>query len=104
MSDSRFSAFASDPRYRLPSRKESRTAVDPRFKGLFKDQEFRRKASVDRYGRKIKPESQKKDLEKLYKLDKKDVKGKPKVAKAIEREVVASSDEDESDDLAEDDP
>lgn len=69
MADDRFKALKSDPRYRLPSKKEARTAVDPRFKTLFTDQEFRKKAAVDRYGRKIKPEANARDLEKLYRLD-----------------------------------
>ncbi|USW56975.1 Putative pre-rRNA-processing protein Esf1 [Septoria linicola] len=91
MSDSRFDALQKDPRYRLPSRKEARTSVDPRFKTLFTDQEFRKKATVDRYGRKVKPEQGKKDLERLYRLDK---KAKPEQKQ--EREVVGSSDEEES--------
>lgn len=94
MSDSRFSALSKDPRYRLPSKKEARTSVDPRFGRLFTDQEFRKKASVDRYGRKIKPDAGKKDLERLYRLDKED-KPKAKGGKNIEREVVGSSEEDE---------
>lgn len=70
MSDDRFKALAKDPRYRLPNRKEARTAVDPRFSRLFKDQDFRKKASVDRYGRKVKAEAGTKELERLYRLDK----------------------------------
>ena len=87
MSDQRFSALSRDPRYRLPSRKEARTAVDPRFGRLFTDQDFRKKASVDRYGRKVKRESGKKELEKLYRLD------EEKKPKEVEREVVGSSEE-----------
>ncbi|CAK4030388.1 pre-rRNA-processing ESF1 [Lecanosticta acicola] len=94
MADPRFSALSTDPRYRLPSRKEARTAVDPRFKTLFTDEEFRKKASVDRYGRKIKPEAGKKDLERLYRLDKKE---SPKLGTKAERQVVGSSDESERD-------
>ncbi|KAI6861691.1 hypothetical protein KC338_g6495 [Hortaea werneckii] len=96
--DPRFAALASDPRYRLPGKKESRTAVDPRFGRLFTDQEFRKKASVDRYGRKIKPEAGKKELEKLYRLDKDDSKPKSqgdKKAGKAEREVVGSDEESE---------
>ena len=92
--DDRFSALSRDPRYRLPNKKEARTAVDPRFGRLFTDQDFRKKASVDRYGRKIKPEAGKKELEKLYRLEQDDGKkndaGKRKKA---EREVVGSSEE-----------
>ena len=76
MSDPRFAALRTDPRYRLPSRKESRTAVDPRFKRLFTDQDFRKKAKVDRYGRKIQAETGKKELEKLYRLDNDEKKDK----------------------------
>ncbi|KAK4494957.1 hypothetical protein PRZ48_014313 [Zasmidium cellare] len=98
MNDSRFSALSKDPRYRLPSRKEARTAVDPRFKTLFTDQEFRKKASVDRYGRKIKPKAGKKELERLYQLDKKDrTKSKGTDAKRPERDVVGSSGSEEED-------
>ncbi|SMY27398.1 unnamed protein product [Zymoseptoria tritici ST99CH_1A5] len=94
MADNRFSALNSDPRYRLPNKKESRTAVDPRFKTLFTDQEFRKKATVDRYGRKIKSDSNKKDLEKLYRLDAADQpKAKAKPGKKQDREVVGSSEE-----------
>ncbi|KAF2771420.1 hypothetical protein EJ03DRAFT_308744 [Teratosphaeria nubilosa] len=92
MVDERFSALSKDPRYRLPSRTEARTAVDPRFGRLFSDQDFRRKASVDRYGRKIKPEKQTNELERLYRLEKENPTSKPPV---VEREVVGSS-EDES--------
>ncbi|KXS99747.1 hypothetical protein AC578_10407 [Pseudocercospora eumusae] len=105
MSDKRFSALAKDPRYRLPSKKEARTAVDPRFKTLFTDQEFRKKASVDRYGRKIKPDAGKKELERLYRLDKEDKPAKKadkKVDKKVERELVGSSDESEGVDESED--
>ncbi|KAK3616436.1 pre-rRNA-processing protein esf1 [Elasticomyces elasticus] len=90
MADQRFSALSRDPRYRLPSKKDKRTSVDPRFGELFTDQEFRKKASVDRYGRKIKSEQGTKDLERLYKLDKDDAPGKKKKAKP---EVVGSSEE-----------
>lgn len=82
MSDSRFDALQKDPRYRLPSRKDARTSADPRFKSLLTDQEFRKKAHVDRYGRKIKLDSEKK-------VDK-------KKSKVKEREVVGSSEEEDS--------
>ncbi|KAF2208980.1 hypothetical protein CERZMDRAFT_48196 [Cercospora zeae-maydis SCOH1-5] len=95
MSDSRFDALQKDPRYRLPSRKEARTSVDPRFKTLFTDQDFRKKATVDRYGRKIKPEAGKKELERLYKLEKR--------PKKQEREVVGSSEDDGEEDSEEED-
>ena len=94
MADQRFSKLVSDPRYRLPSRKESRTTVDPRFKRLYTDQDFRKKAKVDRYGRRVEPGSGRKELERLYRLDKGETKEKKsKSAEKVEREVVGSSDE-----------
>ncbi|KAK4544342.1 hypothetical protein LTR36_004233 [Oleoguttula mirabilis] len=91
MADERFSALARDPRYRLPSRKEARTAVDPRFGRLFTDNDFGKKASVDRYGRKVKPGSGKKEMERLYRLD---TETKPvKKGEKGEKEVVGSSED-----------
>lgn len=98
MSDPRFAALKTDPRYRLPSKKESRTAVDPRFKRLFTDQDFRKKAKVDRYGRKVEADSGKKELERLYRLDKDT--GEKKASSKGKREVVGS--DGESDEEAED--
>ncbi|KAM0713059.1 hypothetical protein Q7P35_000510 [Cladosporium inversicolor] len=103
MADKRFAALASDPRYRLPSKKQAQTAVDPRFKRLFTDQGFQKKASVDRYGRKLKPDSGKKELEKRFRLeddDEEDNEPKKGKSKKPTREVVGSSDEseEESDD------
>jgi hypothetical protein len=97
MADKRFVALASDPRYRLPSKKQAQTAVDPRFKRLFTDQGFQKKATVDRYGRKLKPDSGKKDLEKRFRLEDDDEDNEPKKGKSKKptREVVGSSDESE---------
>ncbi|KAK3714922.1 pre-rRNA-processing protein esf1 [Vermiconidia calcicola] len=86
MTDNRFSALSTDPRYRIP--------IDPRFKRLFTDEDFRKKASVDRYGRKIKAESGKEDLEKLYRLDKGEEQDK--VGRQSGKDVVGSSEEESS--------
>lgn len=105
MADKRFAALASDPRYRLPSKKQAQTAVDPRFKRLFTDQGFQKKAAVDRYGRKLKPNSGKKELEKRFRLeddDEEDNEPKKGKSKKPTREVVGSSDESEESDDGED--
>lgn len=119
MADERFSALKSDPRYRLPSGKEKRTAVDARFQSLFTDQEFRKKAAVDRYGRKIKPEANARDLEKLYRLERdgeedverdieeeeeKKVKKGKKSVRIAENESESEEDEDEEEEIATRDP
>lgn len=67
-SDSRFSAFETDPKFRLPSKKHAKTKLDPRFSRLRTDSDFYNKASVDRYGRPIAKDAGKKDLERMYEL------------------------------------
>ncbi|KAF4551490.1 Pre-rRNA-processing protein esf1-like protein [Elsinoe fawcettii] len=71
--DDRFTALSSDPRYRLPSAKNARVAVDKRFSRMFKegDEDFNRKAKVDKYGRRIQSGKSKeqKNLERLYRAD-----------------------------------
>lgn len=64
--DSRFSNFTTDPRFRLPSRKQTRTTIDKRFSRMLKDEDFSNTAKVDRYGRKLSNEGKKKALERLY--------------------------------------
>ncbi|KAK4196603.1 putative Pre-rRNA-processing protein ESF1 [Triangularia verruculosa] len=64
--DTRFSNFETDPRFQLPSKKNVKTKLDKRFARVLNDDEFTATAKVDRYGRKIKTDSKKKALERLY--------------------------------------
>lgn len=66
ITDSRFANFQTDERFRLPSRKLGKTKVDSRFSKVLKDDEFTATATVDRYGRKLKADSKKEALKKLY--------------------------------------
>lgn len=68
-SDPRFASLQTDPRYRLPSRKHTHVKLDKRFASILKNDDFSRKASVDRYGRKIAKGAGKKELERLYELE-----------------------------------
>ncbi|CAH0054823.1 unnamed protein product [Clonostachys solani] len=72
ISDPRFANFQTDPRFRLPSKKKTKTTLDKRFAGMLKDEEFTATARVDRYGRKLKSDSKKKALERLYQPDEDD--------------------------------
>ncbi|KAK1078970.1 pre-rRNA-processing protein esf1 [Friedmanniomyces endolithicus] len=99
MADQRFDALSRDPRYRLPSKKEKRTAVDPRFGRLFTDSGFRKKASVDRYGRKVNSEEGTKELERLYRLEKDGPSGK---GEKVERELLGTADSSSESDEGED--
>jgi hypothetical protein len=67
--DSRFANFESDARFRLPSKKQTKTKLDPRFSRLRSDPDFYNKATVDKYGRKIAKDSGKKALAKQYEAD-----------------------------------
>lgn len=64
--DSRFASFETDPRYALPSKRKSKTTIDKRFARMLKDDDFTATAKVDRYGRKIKSDSKKRALQRLY--------------------------------------
>ncbi|KAH8678934.1 hypothetical protein BGZ60DRAFT_402168 [Tricladium varicosporioides] len=64
--DSRFSNFTTDPRFRLPSKKHTRTKIDKRFSRMLKDEDFSNTAKVDRYGRKLSSAGKKRALERLY--------------------------------------
>ena len=72
IADSRFTRLETDPRFRLPARKQTHVKLDKRFANILNDDDFSRKASVDRYGRKIEKGAGKKELERLYKLEDKD--------------------------------
>ncbi|KAK9776774.1 putative NUC153 domain-containing protein [Seiridium cardinale] len=64
--DSRFANFQTDPRFRLPSKKSTKTKIDKRFSQVLKDDEFTKSAKVDRYGRKLKSDNKAKALKNLY--------------------------------------
>lgn len=87
IADKRFASFQTDPRFRLPSRKHTKTTVDKRFAGMLKDNDFTATARVDKYGRKIKSDSKKKALQRLYQLDDEEE----------EKEEEGDSEEDEAD-------
>jgi hypothetical protein len=66
VTDTRFSSFTTDPRFRLPSKKHARTKVDKRFSRMLKDEDFSNTAKVDRYGRKLSGSAKKEALQRLY--------------------------------------
>ncbi|KAF7542736.1 hypothetical protein G7046_g10121 [Stylonectria norvegica] len=66
IADARFASFETDPRFRLPSKRSTKTKIDKRFSHMLKDDDFTATTKVDRYGRKVKSDSKKKLLERLY--------------------------------------
>lgn len=72
ITDARFASFETDPRYALPSKRKSKITIDKRFSRMLKDDDFTATAKVDRYGRKIKSDSKKKALQRLYQEEESD--------------------------------
>lgn len=66
ITDPRFANFQTDPRYRLPSKRNTHVKLDKRFSHMLRDPEFSRKARFDRFGRPLAPDSGKKKLERFY--------------------------------------
>ncbi|KAM0346726.1 hypothetical protein ACHAPU_005441 [Fusarium lateritium] len=66
IADQRFADFETDPRFRLPSKRQTKTTIDKRFSRMLNDDEFTATAKVDRYGRKVKSDTKKKALQRLY--------------------------------------
>ncbi|KAJ5653661.1 hypothetical protein N7490_000664 [Penicillium lividum] len=72
ITDPRFASIQSDPRYRLPSKRQTHVKLDKRFKHMLDDKDFSRNAAVDRYGRKLAADDTKQQLKKFYRLDEDD--------------------------------
>lgn len=70
--DPRFADFQTNPRYRLPTKRHSHVQVDKRFSRMLRDDDFVRKAKVDRYGRPLQAQSEKNRLKRLYAFDEDD--------------------------------
>lgn len=63
--DQRFAHLINNPRFKKMSQKEGKVKIDSRFKSMFKDDKFKVKYSVDKYGRKVNKTSSE-DLRKYY--------------------------------------
>ncbi|KAI9798044.1 MAG: pre-rRNA-processing protein esf1 [Candelina submexicana] len=69
ITDPRFSNIHTDPRYRLPTKKHTHVKLDKRFAHMLRDDDFSKKATVDRYGRKLPKGAGKKELQRFYRVD-----------------------------------
>ena len=72
ITDPRFANIHSDPRYRLPSRHQTQVKLDKRFSRILKDDDFARKARVDRYGRPFEAREERKKLRRRFEIDDED--------------------------------
>lgn len=67
--DPRFAGIKDDPRYRLPGKRRTQVKVDKRFAHMLDDDDFTRKAKVDRYGRPLETDAERNRLKRKYKFD-----------------------------------
>lgn len=91
LSDPRFADFATDPKFRLPSKKHTRTKIDSRFSRMLKDDDFTNTATVDRYGRKLSQTGKKKALQRLYQPEEESESEEDKVVEeddVVEKELM----------------
>lgn len=58
-----------DPRFVRPKKKQTKLAVDSRFKEMFVSEEFQAPVKVDKYGRKIVDKAAGEDLKRFYRLE-----------------------------------
>ena len=68
VADPRFINIQTDPRFRLPSRKNTHVQIDNRFARMLRDDGFSSKAKVDRYGRRLPEHAGSRELHKYYRL------------------------------------
>ncbi|KAL9113125.1 MAG: hypothetical protein Q9227_002737 [Pyrenula ochraceoflavens] len=70
--DPRFANFQTDPRFRFPSKRRNNVQVDKRFSRMLRDDDFVRKAKVDRYGRPLSAQAEKDKLKRKYTFEEED--------------------------------
>ncbi|XP_034483312.1 pre-rRNA-processing protein esf1 [Drosophila innubila] len=66
--DARFQHLLTDPRFRGVPKVQRKVKIDKRFQGMFDDDKFKVKYTVDKYGRPVN-KSNAEDLRKFYELD-----------------------------------
>ena len=70
ITDPRFTQLQSDPRYRLPSkRNKQQVKLDQRFAKVLHDDDFVQKSKVDRYGRPLENDAERNRLKRRYEVE-----------------------------------
>jgi len=86
ITDPRFANIQSDPRFQLPSKRRTHVKVDKRFSRILKDEDFTRRAKVDRYGRPVETDSERQRLKRRFEFDS-DVEEVANNDTAVQREL-----------------
>ncbi|CAO3678742.1 unnamed protein product [Umbelopsis vinacea] len=89
--DPQFAHVHRDPRFMRPKRKDNKVAIDKRFASMSNEDEFKSAPKVDKYGRKLKPQSKENEMKRFYRLD----EDEDFEAGSDDDEVEVSSDEEE---------
>ncbi|XP_052888099.1 ESF1 homolog [Anopheles moucheti] len=83
--DDRFAHLINNPRYHGIPKSKKKVKIDNRFKAMFDDERFNQKATMDKYGRKIK-KTDSDTLRKFYHLDSDEDENEQEAERERERE------------------
>jgi len=110
LADPRFTNVQTDPRFRLPSKKNTHVQIDKRFARMLRDDDFSSRAKVDRYGRKLSKDAGREELRRYYRIaedDEESVESEPdedvKVGRELGRLNAEDNEASSSDDSSSDD-
>ncbi len=95
LADPRFANIQTDPKFRLPSRKNTHVQIDKRFAHMLRDEAFSSRAKVDRYGSTLPKEAGKKELERYYRIEDEGPDGEADEDDEVEAELRRANAEDE---------
>ncbi|KAI8139024.1 hypothetical protein BJV82DRAFT_628746 [Fennellomyces sp. T-0311] len=89
--DPRFAHVHNDPRFKRPRRKDAKVTIDDRFSSMLKSSEFAEKPKVDRYGRRVAPQTAEEELKRFYDIDEDEESGdeEEQTLEELERELAA---------------
>ncbi|KFB40256.1 AGAP003294-PA-like protein [Anopheles sinensis] len=92
--DERFAHLINDPRYRGMPKSKKKVQIDSRFKAMFEDGRFNERATVDRYGRKLR-RTQTDEMKKFYELEESDDEEKAQRERELEERAMEGRMEEE---------
>lgn len=102
--DARFAHLVSDPRFKSIKKETKKIKIDKRFAGMFNDEKFNVKYSIDKYGRRLGTTSSSNDMKKYYEMSSSDSDDNDEVEqKEEEKRMIDESEKDELVNLGSDD-
>ncbi len=104
-SDSRFSKFSTDPKFRPVPKKQRKVAIDERFKGMFQEERFVSRTRVDKRGRRAKVKSSDQEYRRYYRMEEEeedDSEEEERPAKKKKKSDKAESESEDDDEVSSD--